>query len=197
MVVGSWNLAILTPAWMRKHVFGLEDDANLEVMVALDVYQPAHLKSIDKKLTVKPSSRSISFCPHDPTPDNLNSALRAATQLVDALKVTPMQACGVNLRYEEQEATAQVFKMTRCLMERSFSHFDHASCSRTERLKFDLGSINVTVDLESTQRCSLVINFDLQSQDPEAIKAWLGRAAESYDAIARDILREFEEIPDD
>ncbi len=97
VVVGSWNLAILTPAGITQRLFGLKDGET--TIVELPLEAPGPYRVSHNGVTVVPSPGRLEVVPRESTNEGLVAAAEIAARAVSALPETLFQAAGVNIRF--------------------------------------------------------------------------------------------------
>lgn len=105
VVVGRWNMYILTPQWIGENFFK-EEKVKLEVPFNLGL--PFKYTSEVHKVMFVPANNKVTFIALDSSEDCLNKMEEFVLKLVEALPVTPVSAAGINFGYVETNADAQL-----------------------------------------------------------------------------------------
>jgi hypothetical protein len=104
VIVGSWNLAILHPEWVGNQLLELPE---VEVEMVVGPIRPQYRIS-SPALTIIPRAGQVIFNPRQNTPEALAAAEHAATNLLDKLGRTPVNAVGINFGYQEEAPSVQL-----------------------------------------------------------------------------------------
>lgn len=189
VVLGAWNRAILTPAWIATTVLGLPKDSPLDVMIPLDAFAPFQVRH--QGLTVIPAPGQLLVLVEEPKAEVLGRAMESVLRALDDLPRTPVRACGINIQYSSAEPSAALLERTRCKTEQLLSEtgYELQVRRRGETLAFGEGAINIVADIPTTGQCTVTLNFDRQSTDLNDILAWLKRPPAEYISEAEKILK--------
>ena len=188
VMLGAWNRAILTPAWISQTVFANAAEVPVNVLVPLDGTTPFQVE--DQGITVVPIPGQLIIQLGAPNQETLARAMAAAQRAIQDLPRTPLRACGINLRYSAPEPPRALVSRTRCQTERilSDSGRELRTRRRGETLSFHEGSLNIITDIPTAGSCTVNFNFERQSTNRDDILAWLGRSASDYIVEATDII---------
>lgn len=100
VVVGAWNVAILTPGGVAKRLFRLPPGTPVEVQVPLDApHAPMQVKRGGMVVAVAPSGMQLTVGPEQSAFSGLQEAAEIAARAIEDLPETPVRAAGVNIRY--------------------------------------------------------------------------------------------------
>ncbi|MFO0837411.1 MAG: hypothetical protein U1D55_02715 [Phycisphaerae bacterium] len=188
-MLGSWNRAILTPAWIATTVLGLPKNAPLEVLVPLDAFAQFQIRH--QGLTVIPARDRLLLQAETSTAEVLTRAMECARRAIDELPRTPLHACGINIRYASDEPPRVLVERTRCKTEQLLSEtgYELRIRRRGETLKFMDGTLNIIADIPTTGPCTVTLNFERQSTERDDILAWLARPVVEYESEANKVLK--------
>ena len=180
MVLGAWNRAILTPAWIGQSVLGLAPNSPTEILVPLDGFAPFQVRH--NGVTVIPVPGQLLFQLDEPSEPLLARGMEAAQRAISELPRTPLHGCGINIRYSSPEAPISLLTNTRCSTEQLFSDrgYELRVRRRGETLAFKEGSLNVIADIPTIGQCKLTLNFERQGTSSDQILPWLLRPAAEY-----------------
>jgi hypothetical protein len=180
VVLGAWNRAILTPAWIGQTVLGSPEDAPVEVLVPLDGVAPFQVRH--QGITVVPAPGQLLVQLEEPTEALLTRAMEVTKKAISDLPRTPLRACGINIRYSAPEPPALLLDRMRCQSERLFSDnsYEVRMRRRGETLAFHEGTLNVIADIPTTGTFTLTLNFDRPGPSHSDILDWLSRPANDY-----------------
>jgi len=188
VVLGAWNRAILTPAWISEIVLGVEKGSPIEVLVPLDAFAPFQIRHGGLRVTSLPGQLLVQL--DTPSEDSLVAAMAAMKRALDDLPRTPLQACGINIRFNSPEPGGMVVERTRCKSEELLSGngYELRVRRRGESMDFKEGTLNFIADLPTTGPTMLTFNFDRQCSVPGDAIAWLTRPAQEYVTEAAKVL---------
>lgn len=188
VVLGAWNRAILTPAWIARVVFGLSPDSPLEVMIPLDVMAPFQVRH--GGLIVTPAFGQLIVQIEEPSAASLASALEAMKRAILDLPRTPLRACGVNIRYTSPEPDGTLVERTRCQTDSILAEAGHniRVRRRGETMTYRAGSLHFIADIPTTGPTVLTFNFDRQCATHQDALDWLNQSAEEYVEQAAKVL---------
>lgn len=178
LIVGAWNLAILTPDGICKLLFGLPEGAPVDIEVALD--KPGYYRVRHEGVSVTPSVRVLDIAAGEATPSGLSRACDVAVKAISSLPATPLMAAGVNFRYSSDELPAELLSLIEMDLDNEFSDGGYEIASRHLRrtLKLDPGVVNVDLALGATTAGTVLFNFHVDSTDINVLIEWLGRVQE-------------------
>jgi hypothetical protein len=94
VIVGRWNAAILSPAWLAKEVFG---EAEMGIMFPVLGWGPPVFRVADINIAVTDST--LTFAPRKDTDDVLTRIENAGRHILRTLPHTPIMAFGENYHY--------------------------------------------------------------------------------------------------
>lgn len=192
VVVGDWNRAILTPAWIGKHLFGLEPGTPLEVQVTLDEYRPHQVKY--GGIVVMASSSQLIAKPVANEFADLGRAALVAAKAITELPRTPLTGAGINCVFKSDTPIEKLSQVTGHPADKAFDDFKISSRGTSRALKWHDGYVNVLADDDENQGRTILFNFHLADKDEEHLAAWLARPiAEIEDAVTK-ILKKYLDI---
>jgi len=188
VVLGAWNRAILTPAWIAETVLGLPKGSPLEVLVPLDAFAPFQVRHGGLMVTPIPGQLLIGVEPA--SAESLEAAMRAMKRAIDDLPRTPLRACGINIRYVSSEPGDKLIERTRSKTEEllSGSGYELRVRRRGESLTFKEGTLNFIADIPTTGSTTLTFNFDRPCSTRDDAIGWLIRPATEYVSEAEKVL---------
>lgn len=178
VVVGAWNLAIFTPAWIAQHLFLAGPDTPVNVQVAFDHAAPMQVAFQD--LTVVPSENRLAVVPHRADAVTLARAATVASRALKELPVTPIRAAGINFRYRFHKVPEELQAVLRSGIDEQLHALEHDVRGRGLRrtLSWNGGTLNLSVDEDENLAARVGLNFDRQSADREQLYKWLGLCSE-------------------
>ncbi len=184
VVVGAWNLAILTPDGIARRLFGLERGTPVEVQVAID--QQAPIRVLHSDLMVIPSRDSLVVQPVLPSVRSLRSAATALARGIRSLPETPMVAAGVNVRYRVDPVPDELLNVVASGVDSRLAdlgfEIQHRGLMRT--LAWNQGVVNCEWhhDREASR---VAYNFHFASAEFERLAEWVERCEEMVKAASR------------
>lgn len=197
IVVGRWNRAILTPAGIGKRVFKLGDGNPLEVLIAIDALAPPQVRY--EGMTVIAGSDRLIIQPSVLTFDELTRACQLAINAIDDLPQTPFVAVGYNVRYASVDCIAEVDEVINATIDQHASDAKYTILERnlSRSMKRQYGKLNITATISEDQSRNIALNFETQSNDPEALKHWLAIETNDLAAEVRTVIETILHIPTD
>lgn len=188
VIVGHWNRAILTPAWIAKRLFDLPEATPVQVLVSLDTVAPHQVRH--EKITVIPGSDRVVIRPEVKDFPTLGQAMAIARKLLEELPRTPVSAGGFNIRYKSESMVEAVQRVS--IHEWWDNRLSDAGFSIETRgihrsLKWKDGKIRVFLSQEEDDKYEVFLNFDRASEDHAQLKDWLS-------ATIEDIKAEFDRV---
>lgn len=188
VIVGAWNPAILQPEWLAHQVLNhaAGEQVGLQMEFSPLPGRPARF-TIDN-LTFVPEPERLTIVPqapdNAPEADGLNSAERAAQQILTTLPHTPLQAFGHNFEFVEGqpgEDVLEVFNLNEELEEKA--SFQYTSLSKTIVLSLQIEGCGCVLNFTrifSNGSVTFKFNFHYEvSNSSDAIP-------QMYDSFARD-----------
>ena len=189
VTVGSWNLAILSPDWFARKVFGTNQ---IEVELVLENLSP-RLRFLHQSVIVIPRTDRVIFGVREATDRALQLAEQAADRLLSELPVTPISAIGINFGFSIEDPStdlATVFRFT------DLQHFadqelviDEASIAR--RMVHDLRTFNFTMILGQDGQVTFKTNYHSQVEGADAARAAIHDKTAAYRAHSERLIRTF------
>jgi hypothetical protein len=178
VVVGAWNVNILTPDGIRRRLLKLPEGTPLEVEVSLD--RPGPYRILHAGLVVVPSSRVLEVAPQKYDLASILKAGEIARAALEALPETPVSAAGVNIRYQLAISPDDLIKLLKAPIDDAFSDADYTIESGMTRraLSYQPGVINVEVVQDGRGGAMINLNFHRESSLMDDHKTWLERIEE-------------------
>lgn len=194
VVTGQWNRAILTPRWIGKNLFKVEDGVAVEVAVPLDQYGPYYVQH--QEMSVAASNDRISVFSSKKSFEALAQAASIAARAISELPKTPLSAAGINCKYQFSSPTGNLAEITSVASDNRLvdAGFDisHRSCFRA--LDWKTGFINLTVEQSADDSYSVALNFHLDDQSKHATERlieWLNTPANEIKHAVHQILQTY------
>lgn len=178
VVLGSWNLAILTPDGIRNLLFQAPSNSALEVLVPFDRQAPIRVVSMG--VTVEPSASRLVAIPNQATAEELRKAATFAINGLEALPMTPVSAAGVNVRYKLPELPTMVDEALRSTVDDSLAASGHRIVARAlqRSVPWKSGRLNINAQMVEDASGLVEFNFHLDSTKASELSLWLAQSAE-------------------
>lgn len=189
VILGHWNRAILTPAWIAKTLFELPEGTPVQVLVSLDTVAPHMVRH--EKLTVIPSNDRLVVRPETQDFLTLGKAMATAHKVLEELPRTPVSAVGFNVRYKSPSMVESVQKVSvhewwdNRLSDTGFK-IETRTIERT--LPWKNGKIRVFLSQDENEGFEVLLNFERTSIEHEKLREWLSVTAADIEAITQRVI---------
>lgn len=201
VLVGAWNPAILSPAGISVHVFGLPLGQPVRVAVPLDGVSAYLVANTEDTLTAYVKENRLQINLRQCRYQNLQLGLAAALRVLDVLPLTPLAAVGINLDFISPDPIPELAELTNSPADIRIAQEGMAirvsSLQRT--LQLPVGVLNVTVTTSATSRVRC--NFHLDAANAETARLLFQTSIpDIQDAIAkvgRILTTTLQEVTDD
>lgn len=189
VVLGSWNVAILTPKGIARRLLQLEDVTPIQVSIAVDSALPPRVIHNDSNIEV--SNSRILISSNDATAANLAASSNIAVRALSSLPETPVTAAGVNLIYTFASSPIELADLVTSSCDDLLTDAGYRWVSRLMRRTISLepGIINIDICDNADLTSYVSLNFHCENHDPEILKSWLNRIDEML-SKARHLLTE-------
>ena len=189
VVVGSWNRAILTPAWIATRLFNVAEGNPVSVEVDLQALGPPRVR--EAGLIVAVSGSKLFLATEASECESLVRAMGIARMAMQELPVTPLRGAGYNIKYRvetppEALARALAAQLDDALVDEGY-RVEGRGLYR--RLLLGEGEVNLKVELDGEAACKLTLNFHRQSTDLEELCGWLTVEPDALQGRVESILR--------
>jgi hypothetical protein len=177
VVIGAWNLAILSPDGIRRRLFALPDPANIELEMAVD--RPGIFRVGHEGLLVAPTPVGLEVSTRVPNAESLARACTLCQRALRTLPETPVSAAGVNIRYKFAEVPDHLFDLMHAPVDETLSdaEFRVTATVVKKTVAFPPGVVNVQMQYEGAAG-TLEFNFHRDGTVPNDLSEWLGRVEE-------------------
>jgi hypothetical protein len=180
VIVGAWNIAILTPDGIAKRLFELPQGTPVQVEVPID--RPGPYRVLHDGLMVIPSSNQLEVAPQALELGSLQKASRVAQMALRALPETPVFAAGINIRYRFASLPDELIDLVKApiddvLSDTSFQ-IDGGLTKRS--LALPPGILNLEIVQGKSADGSVSLNFHRESTAQTDLQAWLARVEEFF-----------------
>lgn len=173
VIIGNWNLAILSPAGIAKRFFHLPEETQIEVMIPLEGVAPIQVRY--KGITVIPSADRVIITPVIPNPESFELTKSIAEKVLQQLPETPVHAIGVNFRYGGKDDVPDgVISLLKSETDLPVSDagFHIIGRSHGRSLSWNKGVLNVSASTKEDSY-QVLFNFELKSSDPTVLADWV------------------------
>jgi hypothetical protein len=106
------------------------------------------------------------------------------------LRETPVTAAGFNIRFQVGEYPTELVNYLKMDLDDRLSKEKFSIVSREIKrtLKRDPGTINLEVEINEDQKISVVLNFHLNSTEPDELVKWLTFSKDTVEADVKKVL---------
>jgi hypothetical protein len=184
-VVGNWNTAILSPAWLGIHIFGAEN-----FQIEWPVAGAGPLKIRFGNVDVIPSPVRLIVAPAILNNDTLVECEEAARKIIENLPHTPLVGIGTNMGYLEPNPDDHLLDRFEDRDSNLFADQGFTIGKRTFARQVDAGGqqINLTVGVDQVG-IKFDFNFHSTPTTPDQAKEALHGKILVYKAKALDLLQ--------
>ena len=175
VVVGAWNLAILTPQGIARRLFDLAPGLPIQVQIAVDGTAP--MRVTHNRVTVLPDVGSITVQPAEQNVAALDSAAAIARRGMTSLPETPVAAAGVNFRFRFDALPDSLIRALYSSLDDRLADAEQrttgSALTRTLRWRLD-GVVNLELQQNEDAPGTLLFNYHRGSTSNADLIAWLG-----------------------
>ena len=185
VVLGSWNVSIFTPDWVKKYIF---NDIDVKAEILLDSVFSIHLTADDFQIFVSPNRLAITNQNKDD--DSFKEIQDIVMKLADYLPHTPVSAFGINFRVQVDEKT-KIFEKAKLPFYKELvkkGTVDYEIKYTVNRGKSGQMTLNVS---EKESICEFDVNFHFNIKKLADLKQTLLNDSESildYKAKTEDVV---------
>lgn len=191
-LIGFWNRAIYTPAGISRRLFQLPQNIPVQVLIPLDF--PAPYQVQHDGLTVSVGGDRLVVHTDRANFEGIAAAMEIGRRALDDLPRTPFIAAGFNLRYTSDGMVSSLDEIVGNAWDNHLSDEGLAILERTvtRAVRRQNGRVNVTLTQKEDLTFSLLLNFDLQTDDVAQLRAWIdGDAANIRHEVERILYNTF------
>lgn len=181
VIVGAWNLAILTPQGIGSRLLKIKDETAMEVQVALDELAP--IRVIHEGVRVVPASDRLSIWPLTLTKDALVKAAEVGRNALIGLPETPVRAAGVNIKFHSEGTPDELTAMLKSPIDGNLADAGKSLIGHGLRrtIKWEPGIENISVSTGSKGESRVEFNFHLEDKRSGSLATWLEKTASMAD----------------
>ncbi len=187
LIIGHWNLGILSPKWISREMYQQEEGDPVNVLVPLNYGKPNRIQSSDGTIEVRPSSESLYIGTIDdpPTLASLNKAIEVAKRTLRKLPETPIIAAGINFILSSDTITDEAEEIITSGIDAKLNELGkevkRRKLERTIPLEENV-ILNIYLESHENGKFSLHVNIHNPSQVNSDVVTWLEG---SYDNAIR------------
>jgi hypothetical protein len=173
VVVGAWNVAILTPTGIARRLFHLSIGTPVEVQVAIDQVAPPRV--VHDEILVVPSNQQLLVAPMSLTSARLARAATIAANAIESLPSTPVSAAGINVRFSFDQIPDSIQTAIESPADNLLADADFSRVSKLVKhtLKWRKGVLNLDIQENADSSAVVLFNFHLPSAEGNDLKEWL------------------------
>jgi len=190
VVVGRWNRAILTPAWVVTQLFREAEGTAVFLEVPMDAIGPYRITH--RGLIVVPDGGRLIVETREANYDSLQAAKELSDRAIGLLPVTPLSAAGYNIRFRGEAAEEQLRPLLDLTAERIDESLERAGRQITRKestraVRWDDGKVSIQCIFEEPNSLDVNLNFERAGTTDE-MRNWLQRPVEQVKGQVDDIL---------
>lgn len=184
VVVGAWNLSILTPRGIGRKLFQVAANTPMEIKVPID--RKASISVTHSDVTVIPSESRLEIMPVTPNPNLLVDAANIAIKAVDWLSETPMKAAGINVKYKFKSLPDDFITVLNSTLDDKLTDCPLSTRERglTRTVDWEPGVININIQEHKDTSGTVTFNFHRQSESVDELKEWINKTKEMREKVA-------------
>ncbi|MEJ2704900.1 MAG: hypothetical protein P8Z79_20880 [Sedimentisphaerales bacterium] len=193
VILGYWNVAILSPGRIAEKIFGLEKGTKVPVMVSIDATIPCQVEHPNGDIRVLAGPNRLEFVLVKPNYDALRHAMECAAKVLTWLPETPVHAAGFNVNHKTVDLSSEMVKLyakdeiDHALGELN-REIDERSIART--LKYENGKVNLTFR-GNADHFELLCNFHRDSKKNQELIDWLSIPIHDIETYVTELLEKF------
>jgi hypothetical protein len=178
VVIGAWNLAILSPDGIRRRLFELPDGIPIELELAVD--RPGQFRVGYEGMLIAPTSTSLEVAPRVFDSPGLTRACNLCSRALESLPETPVSAAGVNIRYRLSEVPNSLIDLVHAPIDSVLSDADFSVRDAVTKRVLDLspGIVNLEITRLESGGGAVEFNFHRDSAVHTELRGWLQRVEE-------------------
>ena len=193
VLIGSWNLGILTPQWVGMNVFK-QDEVAVEMLMQNASSVTVRLKV--EGLSLQLSNDRLVFTPNGAEKYDRNQLIEAVCNLLEGLPLTPVKAIGLNYGFVESPMTDCTNDILSFSDDNKLAASGEAKFTEVKRgFLADNWELNLKVMDEIETDCAYYqFNFHFDVQDAKSAKKVIEDFAEQTVMETRRVLRDVYEV---
>ena len=186
--MGRWNPALFTPAGIRSRVFNLSEQTPIEVLVSLDDIGPTKVRYEDIVVWADQNRLAVELEICDFA--KLQKAIALVVNVIQALPETPVNAVGINVRYESDPGDERVSVLLSGKPDDLLSDMGYEITGRqsVRTLNMPTGRITFAVEALPDDKWDVLLNFEMRSKSVADLAAWLEATCPEVEKHVRKLL---------
>ena len=189
VLLGAWNVAILTPRGIARRLFELDEGTQIGVFVPLEGM--ALIQVVYDAISITPSSQRLAATPQICSGSKLAQSCTILERALRSLPETPVSAAGVNFRFTFPEAPSALVAVFDSPLNDLCADADLSVRARKCRWTIDWngGELNFEIEHSRDGSGSILMNFHLTSSVCADLTKWIGQNASMLSFVTK-MLRE-------
>lgn len=173
VVVGYWNLAILTPSGIARRLFELDEGTPIAVEVPMDGHAAHRVRHEQIIVTAEPGRLALMV--GVPSLHNLERARQIAIRAMEKLPETPLAGAGFNIRLKLDDPPEQLLSATTAGADTMLSDAGFTIKTRTIHRSIEKGHgfLNLEIRQDDGAETKIIFNFHRQSSVIGELREWL------------------------
>jgi len=203
VILGRWNLAILTPARISKKIFKLKPQTQVKVAVPIDGISPYLVEHPTQKIRVEIDVSRLVINLTQINYQALQDAMLAGVNALKWLPETPISAAGFNVNFQTKSPTPNMAKLyCNATFDNQLAELGHSitSWALTRSVSYNTGLLNIAVS-GNPDYFELSCNFHRKSNENQDLIEWLEIAVSDVETQVTEVLKklnlDLEEIKDE
>lgn len=184
VVLGAWNVAILSPEGIARRLFRLEPGTPIELQVPIDGQAP--IRVIHDGFAVAASSSRLVVTSLEPTDDGVCRSAALVETAISSLPETPVSAAGVNLRYQFDTVPDRFLEFLASPIDDRLADSGHLITMRAMKrtIRWKDGLVNIDIQNAEDASALLAFNFHRSSSNGTELRQWLNSAKEMVQEVS-------------
>lgn len=168
-ILGRWNVAIFSPAWLSKNVLQSKD---VTLEVGIEPGLPRRVTG-DNVVLIPTNSRLI-LAPNDLGDGTLCRMEQVACKVLELLTHTPISAVGINYGYRISPLTEELRAKLPVILSTEFAKENLSIRSREYKwtFQYDQETLNVTYQSDG-EEATILFNFHKDVTDTQIAAAYI------------------------
>lgn len=173
VIVGAWNVAILTPSGVASRLFGLPPGTPIEILVDVEGRAPIRVKH--DGITIEPSQTSLVITPQVSNPELLEKSVGIAKRALEILPETPFSAIGLNFRFKFDVIPDSLIEAGVSIIDNKLSDKDYQIHDKIlkRQIAWNDGFLNLDIHERKDSSALILFNYHQNSISPAKLSEWL------------------------
>ena len=178
VILGAWNVAILTPSGIASRLFELPLGTPIEILVDTEGRAPIRVKHAN--IIVESSPVRLAITPQTPNSESLGRCIAIAQKALSILPETPFSAIGLNLRFKLDVIPDALIDAGESIIDNKLS--DEGCIIQDKELKRTIewkeGFLNLNIQENKDSSAFIGFNYHKNSNSPTELSNWLNHYQE-------------------